>query len=70
MMPILMASAFAFALSGLVYLKGHEAVEGGGKANALACAMIAIGALAMLVIIVSAVAPELQNRLASLSQML
>ena len=70
MMPILIAFAFAFALSGLVYLKGREAVEGGGKAGALACAMMAIGALAMLAILVSAVAPELQNRLASLSQML
>ena len=70
MMPILIALAFAFALSGLVYLKGHEAVEGGGKAGALTYAMMAIGALAMLAILVSAVAPELQNRLASLSQML
>ena len=70
MMPILIALAFAFALSGLEYLKGREVVEGGGKAGALAYAMMAIGALAMLAVLVSAVAPELQNRLASLSQML
>ena len=70
MMPISIALAFAFALSGLEYLKGREAVEDGGKAGALAYAMMAIGALAMLAILVSAVAPELRNRLASLSQML
>ena len=70
MMPILIALAFAFALSGLVYLAGHEAVEGGRKATMLADAMMAIGALVMLAVLVSTIAPDLQARLAGLSGML